>query len=50
MTIYDNFFTVADFNSEDTEPLIRDFREMYHVQPIMKSPICFKNQESHILI
>ena len=40
---YENTLLLGDFNSECTEPLLKEFCEMYNVKNLIKEPTCFEN-------
>ena len=42
---YDNFILLGDLNSEPTEPVARDFSQIYGCKNLIIDNICFKNLE-----
>ena len=40
---YDNLLLLGDFNSEITEPAMKDFCETYNLKNLIDEPTCFKN-------
>ena len=42
---YDNFILLGDLNSEPTEPVARDFSQIYSCKNLIIDNICFKNLE-----
>ena len=42
---YDNFILLGDLNSEPTEPVARDFYQIYSCKNLIIDNICFKNLE-----
>ena len=42
---YDNFILLGDLNSEPTEPVVRDFCQIYGCQNLIKDNTCLKNPE-----
>ena len=40
---YDNFLLIGDFNSEMSEPSMKEFCEIYNLKNLIRQPTCFKN-------
>ena len=47
---YDNFILLGDLNSEPTEPVVRDFCQIYGCKNLIKDNTCFKNHEKRSCI
>ena len=43
--LYDNIILLGDFNSEITEPSMKEFCEIFDLKNLVKDPTCFKSQE-----